>query len=101
MLREKVKSLLESTLEQTVLDVARRVYEQKYGEPLRKLVKYGDYNLRQEILNHASKITVELLESDEEVKQLVRDNLKATLLTMFGGENGAAEDAEQKSEQSE
>lgn len=83
MLGDKVKTLLEATLEATVQKIASEVYEEKYGKPLKESVRCGRYEMERELLSHIQKTTKEILETNDEIRELIKTELKKVLTEAF------------------
>ena len=94
-LSEKVKTLLEATLEETVQKIARDLFKERYGKSLECLM--NDSNARwkthQVIEENVIAVTKEILQTDEEIRTLVKSELTEALRELFAPKQGLAENS--------
>ena len=85
MLRERVESLLESTIRQTVVDVAKETYVAMYGRPLLDLLKSTSYTrvLENCILDEAKKAAILLVQESPEFQEALREQVRCALEAVF------------------
>lgn len=91
MLREKVESLLESTIRQTVIDVAKETYTRLYGTPLleaigdRSSYRRSDYHhaLHNAVIAEVKATAERIVVEDEEVQAAIKRDVLDALKKAF------------------